>query len=436
MKAVLRSVKFIGFQSEKIEAYVKFAKGQTSIVFGYNGSGKTTLLRLIHAVFSKDQAILVKERVQKVIIEFVTPSDELNTVVVGPLEDHSGGQGTTSNSRYDWTAFDCSPLAKTKSLSLGVDRSTSIQAASVDGSDIFPFVLNSKYFTGARAEAQEFADSLSGYLNRHNLIKARGRRLRSDHLQLRRDHAFLQSVNISHVESLLLEKYNLARAYASEQIQKALFDTLALVIDTDESGPTEPSYPADLGSQVAVEKERIIEALNEGADNNFRNRIVKILSGMDTKESNYPVLKNKVLAQLFWNVLKELKFEKQLLDSINTFVDTFNQFLGERKYLRVDKDGVFLTVRDEPLGVDALSSGERHLFTFLALVVTDARDRDFLIIDEPEISLNADWQRNLVKLLESLAPDTQIILASHSPILANGRPGALVELEPKEILNA
>lgn len=435
MKAILRSIKFIGFQSEKIEACVNFAEGQTSIIFGYNGSGKTTFLKLMHAVFSKDQAVLVKERVRKVIIEFVTPGDELSKVTIGPLEDHAGGQGITSNLKYDWAEFDESALAGTRSLSLGVDRSTSVQAASVEGVDIFPYVLNSKVLNGGRSEAQEFSDGLALFLNKQSLIRTRTKRVRNDNLQLRRDHAFLQGVNVSHIESLLLDKYNLARTYASEQIQKALFDTLALVIETDEAGPAELTYPDDLGSQIAKEKERIIEALNEGAENKFRNRIVNILSDMDAKESNYPVLKNKVLAQLFWNVLKELKFEKQLLGSINTFVDTFNRFLGERKSLKVDKNGVFLTVRDEVLGVDALSSGERHLFTFLALVVTDARERDFLIIDEPEISLNADWQRNLVRLLENLAPDTQIILASHSPILANGRPGALVELEPKEIKN-
>ncbi|MCW5209732.1 ATP-binding protein, partial [Desulfobulbus sp. US1] len=40
------------------------------------------------------------------------------------------------------------------------------------------------------------------------------------------------------------------------------------------------------------------------------------------------------------------------------------------------------------------------------------------IIDEPEISLNAKWQRNLIPLLSELAPNTQIIVASHSPAIA------------------
>ena len=435
MKAILKSIKFIGFQSENIEASVRFSETQTSIIYGYNGSGKTTLLKLIHAVLSKDNAQLIKERVREVIVEYVTPGDELSVVTVGLIEDRAGGQGISSTPRYDWTQYENSSLAGVKSLSLGVDRSTSVKPAKIDGSDIFPYVFNSKLLNGTRPEAQEFSDGLAAFLSRQSIIKTRTKRFRNDNLLLNRDHAFLQGVNVSNIESLLVDKYNLARTYASEQIQKALFDTLALVIDTDEAGPAELTYPDDLGSQIAVEKERIIEALNEGAENKFRNRIVNILSGMNTNESYYPVLKNKVLAQLFWNVLKELKFEKQLLDSINTFVDTFNGFLGERKSLRVDKDGVFLTVRGQDLGVDALSSGERHLFTFLALVVTDARERDFLIIDEPEISLNADWQRSLVNLLEELAPDTQIILASHSPILANGRPGSLVALEPTEIPN-
>jgi predicted ATPase len=132
-------------------------------------------------------------------------------------------------------------------------------------------------------------------------------------------------------------------------------------------------------------------------------------------------------------MIKELKMEKQLLNSINILIETFNYFLGEDKKIDINSHGVRLLIRDEPYGIDALSSGERHLFTFLALVVTDARDRDFLIIDEPEISLNATWQRSLVKLLEDLAPDTQIILASHSPIIAKGQPSSLVELNPSEI---
>lgn len=433
MKIILKSITFIGFQSKKIRASIAFPSSQTAIIYGHNGSGKTTFLKLIYATLAKNEILLSREKVQQVEISFINASDELCFVNIPLSQDPAGGQGISVNQHYDWSEFDQSDLAVTRSLSLGVDRGTSIQPAQVEPSDIFPFVSSSKLFSIPKVDLLEFSEGLAQFINRNSAVKARVKRERSDELKLSRDHAILQSVNMGHIETLLIDKYRLARAYASEQIQKALFDTLAVVIDSASNKQPEISFPADLGSQIAAEKERIIEALNEGADNNFKDRIVSILSDMNKDDTVYSFQDNRILTQLFWNVLKELKLEKQLLNSINTFIDTFNEFLGPHKSIDITKEGIILNVGEEPLRVEALSSGERHLFTFLALIVTDARERDFLIIDEPEISLNANWQRALVKLLQSLAPETQIILASHSPILAKGQPTTLVELKPLEI---
>jgi predicted ATP-dependent endonuclease of OLD family len=38
-----------------------------------------------------------------------------------------------------------------------------------------------------------------------------------------------------------------------------------------------------------------------------------------------------------------------------------------------------------------------------------------LLIDEPEISLHIDWQRELIKSIQTLSPNLQLILATHSP---------------------
>ncbi|EGQ7696289.1 ATP-binding protein, partial [Vibrio vulnificus] len=81
--------------------------------------------------------------------------------------------------------------------------------------------------------------------------------------------------------------------------------------------------------------------------------------------------------------------------------------------------------------VDVLSSGERHILTFLSLVVIAGRERDILIIDEPEISLNIKWQRTLMSLIQDLVPYTQIIVASHSSLIAKKIPQSLVKLSPE-----
>ena len=79
-------------------------------------------------------------------------------------------------------------------------------------------------------------------------------------------------------------------------------------------------------------------------------------------------------------------------------------------------------------GLDELSSGERHLLSFLTLFLIICRGRDFYLIDEPEISLSMKWQRELLPLLSELSPNSQIIVATHSPSIANRNSDYLVEL--------
>lgn len=67
----------------------------------------------------------------------------------------------------------------------------------------------------------------------------------------------------------------------------------------------------------------------------------------------------------------------------------------------------------KPIGLRSLSSGERQLLTIL-LEATMA-ERSTLFIDEPELSLHIDWQRDLIDAIQHINPRAQLILATHSP---------------------
>lgn len=130
-------------------------------------------------------------------------------------------------------------------------------------------------------------------------------------------------------------------------------------------------------------------------------------------------------------MISELQTEKQLLSAINVLVETFNDFLIDGKELIITKDELAIEVDGSHHPIDVLSNGERHILTFLALIVVTGRNKDFIIIDEPEIPLNMKWQRSLLELLKRIAPDTQIIVASHSPAIAKRHPFSLFELKPE-----
>jgi len=75
-----------------------------------------------------------------------------------------------------------------------------------------------------------------------------------------------------------------------------------------------------------------------------------------------------------------------------------------------------------------LSSGERNLLSILTLFLILGNDRNFLMIDEPEISFNLKWQKDFLPLLSRLNSNAQIIVASHSPSIAHKNSKYLVEL--------
>jgi len=62
------------------------------------------------------------------------------------------------------------------------------------------------------------------------------------------------------------------------------------------------------------------------------------------------------------------------------------------------------------------------------LFVIEGDRKHLFMVDEPEISLNIKWQRKLSHLLKDLAPNSEIILASHSPSIVYDCPKTLVEL--------
>lgn len=65
------------------------------------------------------------------------------------------------------------------------------------------------------------------------------------------------------------------------------------------------------------------------------------------------------------------------------------------------------------IGTASLSSGEKHLL--MILVETLLADKSAIIVDEPEISMHVDWQKQLIRNMRTLSSEAQLIVATHSP---------------------
>jgi len=70
---------------------------------------------------------------------------------------------------------------------------------------------------------------------------------------------------------------------------------------------------------------------------------------------------------------------------------------------------------DDSFTFDGLSSGQKEIISTLFLIWYHTKHNPcVVIIDEPELHLNAQWHRNFVKKLVRLAPQNQYIIATHS----------------------
>ena len=111
---------------------------------------------------------------------------------------------------------------------------------------------------------------------------------------------------------------------------------------------------------------------------------------------------------------------RPIRELINTFVSTINSFFVD-KALRYSLGAGFQVVtlgtsRPGVLDPDGLSSGERQLLLLFCNVLPARDHKSLFIIDEPELSLNVKWQRQLVSSLLRCTEgsDIQFLLATHS----------------------
>ena len=110
------------------------------------------------------------------------------------------------------------------------------------------------------------------------------------------------------------------------------------------------------------------------------------------------------------------------LDNVNELVQRFAS--GSIEKLRTSV-GNAMDVRISPTGggpsysFDGLSSGQKEMISTLFMLWRHTQNRPGLVlIDEPELHLNAEWHAEFVGSLVDIAPQNQYILATHSEDVA------------------
>lgn len=95
-----------------------------------------------------------------------------------------------------------------------------------------------------------------------------------------------------------------------------------------------------------------------------------------------------------------------------------NEFLSGAKVWDITNEGKIqfkLTDQNKIITPEQLSSGEKQLLSLLISTLVQEGQTGIVFWDEPEISLHIAWQQKLIRLLRTLNPNMQLIIATHSP---------------------
>ena len=105
------------------------------------------------------------------------------------------------------------------------------------------------------------------------------------------------------------------------------------------------------------------------------------------------------------------------LGTLNDLIERYTAGrLGKLKLLNDEVDiGIETSNGTGSFTVNGLSSGQLEIISTLFLIWFCTRDApSVVLIDEPELHLNAEWHGSIVSNMIELAPDNQYILATHS----------------------
>lgn len=190
-------------------------------------------------------------------------------------------------------------------------------------------------------------------------------------------------------------------------------------------------------------KDAISNIVGEGSSlsnevDRFFSDITKLFEVMEKTKEGFAIewLLNKAQIERMSSIVDIVDEHKSKVDKyykpINDFLNTVNEFYRDsNKELKVDAVGQLVVKRPDgnECTIEGLSSGERQLLVIFshAFFNRHSGKRNIFIVDEPELSLHLGWQEMFADTIFSISPNSQFILATHSPEIVAGNKNKAVK---------
>ena len=421
-----------------------FTDSGTTLVHGTNGAGKSTVLRIIAGMLSNELSVLDEEPFTKAVIEFSNnsfstiyrkerrwsevDSDQHQTngrFGLDPKEDPAFALFLRTRTSYE--LVDNEIIDPDTGIELSISRVRdlvqqwrNISKLRNSSENLVP--ISSRVGSASKiADIVSFKRPTSGrQLTRPCTLVATDRlSVRMLYRAQRKPGLAIQEV-AKDLRNRILEAREFARSRAAE-IDADFFERVLVHIETSTQDAV-----IDRGSLES----RLRDLHTRLYDNALTTSQIKI------PDSNRVLAKEKVVQAIFdihlADLLKKAESAYDALQRLELFSKIINARLVDKKLKLSAEDGFVVLRGENPIPLDGLSSGEQHLMVLFHSLIFKTQAGGICIIDEPEISLNVDWQEHFIDDIESVAKVSpqQFIVATHSPQIVGNRHELLREILP------
>lgn len=151
-----------------------------------------------------------------------------------------------------------------------------------------------------------------------------------------------------------------------------------------------------------------------------------------------PGLTSRILSIYEESLKKRAKTQTNAFEAIEAYFEAVNEFLDNKELIwgahrgPNEKESIAVKFKDGRVGgLQMLSSGERQIIG-LIYSASHIQGDSVVLIDEPELSLHIDWQSIFLPEIQKQLGGKQLIVCTHSPVIAASIDGPHIEIIPEQ----
>ena len=393
------------------------------LVYGDNGSGKTTILKMIFWLLSSKDRSGFKSQIA------ATKFKEFSITFMNGIQIGASREKNNLIGGYTYFVNNNSEPVYTISLKTRPDNSINLGTGTKEDKlfrQILNFIAGLKISVFYLSDDRRIFNSITSDLYEpesyeHRILEdsivfsGLNNYSRLNERKIKEDKKLAVEPAIQGLYEWIRTKV-ITGSRTGEKQSQVIFTDLIKNVFKSTIEINETKSKTGLIKEIDLVANKIKPYVSLGLIDKFDSTTIKNTIKLSNDERLLQSLQNIIIPYLE-SINVKLEALEKLKNTLYLFIESINKYFSNKIIsFTLNKGFTLKQVGGDVIDFDLLSSGEKQLLLLFINTITSAEVATVFIIDEPEISLNIKWQRNLIDtLLEfSEEKDVQFILATHS----------------------